>query len=275
MTNQHLSATILRGYVALPHGQVHLYSAGVESSSHTVLCLHNYGRSGAVFTPVIADLARDRRVIAPDLPGFGESDRLPTDVTIEAHAAIIIELLSKLVTRPVDIVGFHVGTAVATEIAASHPELVHRLVLNGLPIFTESEVDAVLKLPLSAPPEPSGAHVALAWNGSWNWAQNVVGWSGYADPMELACRSFLDKTKAGSLAAHMVRAAVRYRFAERLALVQQPVVVLCPKDDLWEQTQRSEAVLRNGRLIRWPDVGSGSVDVGEPRMLQAIHEHFD
>jgi pimeloyl-ACP methyl ester carboxylesterase len=54
-------------------GRVSVLSAGV--GPETVLCLHGLGGTKASFLPTVAALADRYRVVAMDLPGFGESDK--------------------------------------------------------------------------------------------------------------------------------------------------------------------------------------------------------
>jgi pimeloyl-ACP methyl ester carboxylesterase len=75
-----------------------------------------------------------RRVVVPDLPGFGDSARPPAgqdaDAVAPALAAGLRELLGD---GAVDVVGFSFGGLVGTLVAAAQPELVRRLVLVGAP----------------------------------------------------------------------------------------------------------------------------------------------
>lgn len=77
-------------------------------------------------------LANDRTVWAVDLPGFGES-AMPGAETHEAISAALAAGLMELpgLDGPVDLVGFSLGAAVFSYLAALHPELIRRLVIVG------------------------------------------------------------------------------------------------------------------------------------------------
>lgn len=78
--------------------------------------------------------AAGRRVIVPDLPGFGDSDVPPGNKDADGVAPVIAEGLPLLVgMRAVDVVGFSFGGLTGGLLAAEHPELVRRLVLVGAP----------------------------------------------------------------------------------------------------------------------------------------------
>jgi len=81
---------------------------------------------------VMPELAETFRVIAPDLPGFGASEKPPPSrfpYGIEAFAEAIADLYAGLELGPAAVVGHALGGAVALTLAARHPELVSKLVL--------------------------------------------------------------------------------------------------------------------------------------------------
>ena len=66
-----------------------------ESSKPAVLLLHGTPQSARYFRNIVPELSRVAYVIAPDLPGFGESDLLPT-ASFPAYGQAISELLDRL-----------------------------------------------------------------------------------------------------------------------------------------------------------------------------------
>jgi pimeloyl-ACP methyl ester carboxylesterase len=78
--------------------------------------------------------AAGRRVVVPDLPGFGESARPPLGQDADAVAPAVAEGLRQLLgDDPVDVVGFSFGGLTAALMAAGQPERVRYLVLVGAP----------------------------------------------------------------------------------------------------------------------------------------------
>ena len=69
----------------------------------------------------LTKLLRDRRIIAVDLPGFGESETNIPDYSIKAHALYLLELLDELTIEKAHIVGFSMGGGVSLELAESAP----------------------------------------------------------------------------------------------------------------------------------------------------------
>ncbi|HTA13231.1 MAG TPA: alpha/beta hydrolase [Solirubrobacteraceae bacterium] len=73
--------------------------------------------------------ARDHRVIAMDLPGFGHSPMPSQEITISSYARILDELFEKLEVSAAAVVGNSMGGFISAELAIAFPQRVERLVL--------------------------------------------------------------------------------------------------------------------------------------------------
>jgi len=101
----------------------------------TVLLIHGSGpgvTSYANWRVVMPALADDFRVLAPDMVGFGFSDR-PTGVTygLQTWADQTVGLMDTLEIEKAHLVGNSFGGAIALRIASQHPDRVGKLVLMG------------------------------------------------------------------------------------------------------------------------------------------------
>src|SRR5262245_22630542 len=95
-----------------------------------VLCIHGYGQSSAYWAPTLERLTRGGvRSLAPDLPGFGASARLPGPYTMEAYADAVAALLDARGLARVALVGGSMGGVVAQHFALRHPTRLARLLL--------------------------------------------------------------------------------------------------------------------------------------------------
>jgi pimeloyl-ACP methyl ester carboxylesterase len=95
-----------------------------------VLAVHGLGGTKGSFLPTLAALAGRFRVIAMDLPGFGDSDKplgAPYDARFFARA--VVDLLDALELERVHLVGNSLGGRVALEVGLRNPERVQRLAL--------------------------------------------------------------------------------------------------------------------------------------------------
>ncbi len=125
-----------RAYFDCRFGQLHVRTAfpttGGFDEEVTLICLHGAPGSSRTFARFLTEIAANRSVYAPDLPGFGESDAAPSNLPKDAALAVA-DLAADLRLRQVDVVGVHKGAWVALELAAAEPRLVRRLVLIAVP----------------------------------------------------------------------------------------------------------------------------------------------
>ena len=101
-----------------------------ESSRPAVLLLHGTPHSARYFRHIVPELAQAAYVIAPDLPGFGESDVLPS-VTFTAVGQAISELLDRLAIGPRYIYLHDFGAPVGLQMAMEAPERVLGLIVQN------------------------------------------------------------------------------------------------------------------------------------------------
>jgi cis-3-alkyl-4-acyloxetan-2-one decarboxylase len=94
-----------------------------------LLLVHGLGTDRGVWRAATAELAARRRVLAPDLPGFGESEAVGGGFSLDNAADAVAVAAGERVDGPVDLIGHSLGGAVAVRFAGRHPDLVRRLVL--------------------------------------------------------------------------------------------------------------------------------------------------
>jgi pimeloyl-ACP methyl ester carboxylesterase len=96
----------------------------------TLLAIHGLGGTKGSFLPTVAELAPQFRVIAVDLPGFGDSSKpLRASYDPRFFARTMLELLDALALERAHFVGNSLGGRVALELGMQHPERVGRLIL--------------------------------------------------------------------------------------------------------------------------------------------------
>src|SRR5687768_4772901 len=101
-----------------------------EATKPAVLLLHGSPSSARMFREVIPELAQATYVIAPDLPGFGESDVLQSP-SFPALGQAISELLERLAIGPRYIYLHDYGAPVGFHIAMQAPEKVLGLIVQN------------------------------------------------------------------------------------------------------------------------------------------------
>lgn len=99
-------------------------------SGEPVVVLHGWGGRVESMAPVVHCLAASRRVLALDLPGFGESPAPPTAWGTSDYAAFVREVLASAGVTRADFVGHSFGAKTSLYLAATSG-CVRRLVLAG------------------------------------------------------------------------------------------------------------------------------------------------
>jgi pimeloyl-ACP methyl ester carboxylesterase len=127
MTQVNPSSETIESRFAVVDGiKLHYLTAG---HGPTVILLHGYTQTSRMWRPLIPKLANKFTVIAPDLPGIGESD-IPKDGLDMKTAAIRIHALAKsLGVTKARVVGHDIGLMVAYAYAAKFPTEVEKLVV--------------------------------------------------------------------------------------------------------------------------------------------------
>lgn len=106
------------------------FITGGETSNPAVLLLHGSPSSARMFREVTPELSQTTYVIAPDLPGFGESDVLQSP-SFHDFGQAISELLDRLSIGPRFIYLHDYGAPVGFHIAMQAPELVLGLIVQN------------------------------------------------------------------------------------------------------------------------------------------------
>jgi len=216
------AARARRGYFECRYGQLHVHHAmppggGFEEGT-PLICLHDLPGSGRVFSRLLSVAGEDRSVYAPDLPGFGESDGPAARPTMSEYAAALGDFIENMRLRNVGLLGLRSGGVPAIELALTRPAQVSRVILVSVPLLTEADRQAA-----RTQPQP-----AAAAEGAFR-ALETTRW--------------------------VLEAVAQYPLRERLARLSQRLLVLRPRDDLWEATARAREVLPATRLIELQQSG--------------------
>lgn len=254
-----------RGYADTELGQVHYVRGG---RGRPLLLLGASGRSSRMFAPLMTRLAGEADTIAPDTPGFGESDPLPPGTTIPALAAAFVGLLDALGLARADVYGLHTGNKIATAMAVGWPDRVGRLVLAGqshsLIPDREARNATILDIVRDHVEPRSGETAALAdWAAAWGrlnaiwWDRRLVAGGAPAAGREAARLLALDELQSGGTAG-LYGANFAYDLGADFPRIRAPTLVLevaTPEED--------RTIGRQGPAVR--DLIPGAV-------LETLHE---
>ena len=122
-------------HTVLHDTDLHYVSAGSDGTP--VLLVHGFPETWWAFHKLIPLLAAEHRVIAVDLPGFGDSSNRPQDSSSATTAETLRQLIDELELGAVHLTGQDIGGVATFRLAAAHPALVRSFaaIETGLPGF--------------------------------------------------------------------------------------------------------------------------------------------
>lgn len=241
--------------------------------SETLVFVHGLSGSWPNWLEQLPVFARDRRVIAMDLPGFGHSPMPADRITISGYARMLDELMEALGLGAATLVGNSMGGFVSVELAINFPQRVERLVLispAGLSTYRHPRAERLEPYLLRAAP------LVAAYTG-WTAARSD----------SFACRPGLRNLTLGfvtrhpsrlnpALAAEQLRGAGKPGFMQALrANLEYPVrerlpEIACPTLIVWGEEDK---VIPVGDASIFEELISGSrkvifKDTGHMAMLE-------
>ncbi|MFO7547661.1 MAG: alpha/beta fold hydrolase [Acidimicrobiia bacterium] len=248
-----------------------LHTGGVELTPWrpAILLIHGAGMDHTAWHHQTRALAHaGLAAIAPDLPGHGRSAG-PVAASVEEMAAWVVALLDALGIERSSIAGHSMGSLVALETAAAHPERCNRLVLTGTTGAMGVHPDLLAA---------ADRDLALA-------ARFIAGWSfggrgrmgGHPRSgtwLPGAARHLVAVSPPGALAAGL-RACVAYPGLERAASVTAPALVISGTADRMtppETSARLAGVLESGRLEVLEGAGHLAMAERPREVLQLMRE---
>jgi haloalkane dehalogenase len=155
--------TMTRHFVRVGERLVHYRRAG---AGPPLLMIHQSPRSSAEYAPLIAAWQDRFTIIAPDTPGFGQSEPLAVPAPeIDDYADALIALLDALGISRVGAYGFHSGAIILIAAARRHPARFSAIAANGYAVWLPEE-RGVFGDRYVPPFRPSayGEHLVWAWH---------------------------------------------------------------------------------------------------------------
>jgi pimeloyl-ACP methyl ester carboxylesterase len=120
-------------------GEVYIHESGTPGSP-AIVFVHGGGPSGPMWRDHMERLAGEFHCLAPDLPGFGRSNRL-APISLSQTADLVAALIAARVPgRRAHVVGLSYGGSVVLALLDRHPDVLDRVVIDGacvLPRWTD------------------------------------------------------------------------------------------------------------------------------------------
>lgn len=219
------AVTVRRAYAEIDGRQLHYRWAG-NASLPSLLLLHQSPSTSAMYEPLMQSLADRFYLLAPDTPGFGNSDGLPGDpgaLKIEDYAAAIHALLDTLGISSCYLFGHHTGASIAVAMEHAFPGTARAMALSG-PTLLDEELKRQLPMRASTITlQEDGSHLQAMW-------QRIREKDPTA-PLLLLQRELQSAFSSGDAYEASYRAVALQEFAEQLDTIACPVLVFAGNED--------------------------------------------
>lgn len=131
--NDYRKALIAKMEVEVQQGEVTVDSVKTAylsaGSGNSVICLHGAGAGAVTWYPSIGAISKNFYVLAPDIVGYGESDKPSAPYDRPYFSRWLKGFLIELKISKAHIIGLSQGGAIALQFAIDYPEMVDKLVL--------------------------------------------------------------------------------------------------------------------------------------------------
>lgn len=203
-----------------PSRVVHYRRCG---SGPPLLLVHQSPRSSAEYEQIMRQWSSHFTCIAPDSPGFGQSDPLPGVPDVGDFADGLVEFLDILGLSCCAAYGFHSGGIILAHLLKRHPHRLSALAIGGYAIWTDAEMRIFGERYIPEfHPDPFGTHLVWLWNRileqSWFFP-----WFDVRDATRLSV-AHADPDRIHAIVMEMLDAGNAYRFGYRAVLLAKPEV---------------------------------------------------
>ena len=148
-----------------PWGRLSVWRSG---TGPTVCAIHGLGGSGRYWGGLARQLAPSRTLLAPDLPGFGQSDKPALRYDRQFHLAEIENLIDTIGSNePIVMIGHSAGAVLAALWVARHPERAGGLAMVSAPFPHPGLMPDIAKRVADRPPADRGTVAPIVARVLW------------------------------------------------------------------------------------------------------------
>ena len=274
------AANVRRLYADSRFGQLHVRMAQPRTRHAEIrtrrpfVCFHMSPVSGSMFEAWLGEMGRDRIAIAVDSPGFGSSDTPSSPPGMADYAGAMGDVLdspalAKLDLSEVDLLGYHTGGRIAVQLTIQRPGTVHHIVLVGAGMYSQAQQKKHYAAFSRDEMHDDGSHLVKLW-------RSMMRWRGPHRSLEDLMESYPDMLRGRENQHLIYQANTEFSLADHLEEIAQPILVLNPRDDLWQYTALIEPYLKDSdKLINLPDWGIGFLDYHTSETAEIVREFVD
>lgn len=235
-----------RAFIRVEDGLVHLRRVDGNANARPLVLLHASPGSSRGLEALMTALAATPGappLIAPDMPGNGDSDAFAPDAPdIGWYADALIRLLDAIGLDRIDLYGTHTGARVACEVAAAHPDRIGRLIFDGIADYPDETRDLLLRdYAPEMTPDDYGTQFVWAFHFVRDQALHFPHFLRDPDhrllsravPSATELHASVVEVLKGLTSYHKAyRAAFAYRAAERMRAIHAPAMLLSADNEL-------------------------------------------
>jgi 4,5:9,10-diseco-3-hydroxy-5,9,17-trioxoandrosta-1(10),2-diene-4-oate hydrolase len=256
-----------------------------EPPGQPLVFVHGLSGSWPNWLEQMPAFAREHRVVAFDLPGFGHSPMPPWPISISGYARLLDGLLGELGIDAAAVVGNSMGGFIGAELAIAFPQRAERLVLvSAAGLSTHANPSATRVLPALRALERIATATA-AWTAARSdalarrprlreAALAVVVRHPSALPPALAAEQIRGAGTPGFLPA--LEAIVGYEIRDRLGEIACPTLIVWGDRDRLvtvRDADEFERLIPRSRKVVFSDTGH-MASLERPRAFNALLEEF-
>lgn len=225
-----------------------------EGKGQTILFVHGFPLSRAIWQPQIEALASSHRVLAPDLRGHGESSATAGVYTMDVFAEDLHALIAERQCGPVVLVGHSMGGYLSFAFYRKFPQSVRGLVLFCTRATADSEEGKIVREHLAQRAEREGAAAVAD-----QMLPKMLAASASVRPDLLErVRQIILATSVNCLAGSLRGMAARVSALDLLPKITVPSLVVAGENDLVIPMAESAAManaIPNAELAIIPQAG--------------------
>ncbi len=240
--------------VRTARGRVGLDEAG---AGVPVVLLHGFPHDRTLWAGQLAAPAAGFRYLAPDLPGFGESDRLPMP-SVAQWADGVVALLDALAIDRAVVGGLSMGGYLTLALWRAHPDRVRALVLADTRAGADSAEGRAKRLEMQALARSEGAAAVAV-----RMAPGMVGrTTRRTRPAVVATLDSMMRRASGDALTDALQLLMdRPDSGATLATIAVPTLIVCGREDILtppEESRAMHAAIAGSRLALIDEAGHAS-----------------
>ncbi len=233
---------IRRDFIDVGEIQVHYRACG-NPNQPTLVMLHSGPGASSSLVPLMRRMARARRVLAFDIPGFGDSPALGVpQPEIVDFADALADAVDALAVDRFDAYGTHTGANIAAELAIRWPERIRHLIFDGIALYSpDMRADLLANYARHIEPDLDGAYLMKVWHFVrdqsifWPWfRRDADHLRDVGLPSAEALHDLVVEVLRAVETYHLgYRASFRYRKEDRLPLIRTPTLFAGSPSDIF------------------------------------------